>query len=51
LGQAAATAAVLALNRGIALQDVEYGELRDRLIRDGQVVSVSPASVKEGSKK
>jgi hypothetical protein len=39
LGQSAATAAVLALDRGVAVQDVPYAVLRARLLRDGQVVS------------
>lgn len=38
LGQSAATAAVLALDRGAAVQDVDYATLRDRLLHDGQVL-------------
>lgn len=46
LGQAAGTAAVLAIERGVALQDLDYRALRDRLVKDGQVVSLSlPAPV------
>ena len=39
LGQAAANAAVLALTRGVAVQDVDYSTLRDQLVRGGQIVS------------
>lgn len=38
LGQSAATAAALALEKGCALQDVDYAELRTRLTLDGQVL-------------
>jgi len=38
LGQSAATAAVLALDQGIAVQEVKYPDLRDRLLKDGQVL-------------
>ena len=43
LGQSAATAAALALRRGIPVQDVDYAELRARLIRDGQILELTPA--------
>tara|TARA_B110000003_G_scaffold276427_1_gene322822 strand:- start:2502 stop:4175 length:1674 start_codon:yes stop_codon:yes gene_type:complete len=36
LGQSAATAASHALEDGIAVQDVDYNKLRERLIKDGQ---------------
>jgi hypothetical protein len=36
LGQAAATAAALALEQGVAVQKLDYGVLRRRLISDGQ---------------
>jgi hypothetical protein len=39
LGQSAATAAVMAIERGIAVQDVPYTELRSRLEKDGQVLA------------
>lgn len=39
LGQSAATVAALALRSVIAVQDVDYGELRDRLLLDGQVLT------------
>jgi hypothetical protein len=38
LGQSAATAAVLAMNSNIAVQDVPYATLRERLLADGQVL-------------
>jgi hypothetical protein len=38
LGQSAATAAVLALDAGVAVQDVAYAQLRERLVKDGQVL-------------
>jgi len=38
LGQSAATAAVLAMDRNLAVQDVPYAELRARLLQDGQVL-------------
>ncbi|MBX3747817.1 MAG: FAD-dependent oxidoreductase [Verrucomicrobiae bacterium] len=40
LGQSAATAAVLALDRGVPVQDVPYEALRERLERDGQILAV-----------
>ena len=38
LGQSAATAAALAIDAGVAVQDVPYARLRDRLLKDGQVL-------------
>jgi len=38
LGQSAATAACLAIDDAIAVQDVDYQELRERLEADGQVL-------------
>ena len=38
LGQSAATAAVMAIEKGVPVQDVPYAELRDRLKADGQVL-------------
>lgn len=40
LGQAAATAASLAMDAGVAVQDVDYGALRRRLLRDGVVLEL-----------
>lgn len=54
LGQSAATAAAIALDTGIAVQDVPYDSLSERLLADGQVLhyeattsarGVSPASL------
>lgn len=38
LGQSAATAASLAIDEGIAVQDVSYEKLRERLLAGGQVL-------------
>jgi hypothetical protein len=43
LGQSAATAAVMAIDTQSAVQDVPYAKLRERLLRDGQVLQL-PAS-------
>ena len=48
LGQSAATAAVLAIDAGSAVQDVGYAKLRERLLQDGQVLE-SKASIRAGS--
>jgi hypothetical protein len=42
LAQSAATAAAIALDRGLAVQDVPYEFLRERLLKDGQVLSMRP---------
>jgi len=42
LGQSAATAAVLAIESGGAVQDVAYEQLRKRLLQDGQVLHAVP---------
>ncbi|CAN5450251.1 hypothetical protein BH23BAC1_BH23BAC1_06950 [soil metagenome] len=42
LGQSAATAAVLAIDQNIAVQDVNYEELKERLEMDKQVLSYNP---------
>ena len=38
LGQSAATAAAMAIDGGVAVQDVPYAKLRERLLKDGQVL-------------
>ena len=43
LGQSAAAAAVIAIRRGIPVQDVDYEELRARLIQDGQILEYTSA--------
>ena len=42
LGQSAATAAALAIDGGMAVQDVPYAPLRERLLQDGQVLAAPP---------
>ncbi len=42
LGQSAATAAVQAIENKQAVQDVDYVSLRERLLRDGQVLDLPP---------
>jgi len=42
LAQSAATAAAMAIDRGLAVQDVPYTDLRARLLQDGQVLESSP---------
>jgi hypothetical protein len=41
LAQSAATAAAMAIDRGLAVQDVPYTDLRARLLQDGQVLEYS----------
>ena len=40
LGQSAATAAVLSIDRGVAVQDLEFSALRTRLLADGQILEL-----------
>lgn len=42
LGQSAATAAVMAAREGVAVQDVPYDRLRERLLADGQRLEPGP---------
>jgi hypothetical protein len=42
LGQSAATAAAMAIDGKVAVQDVPYARLRDRLLEDGQVLHYEP---------
>ena len=44
LGQSAATAAVLAIENGISVQEVDYRRLRERLLADGQVLEYAGGS-------
>ena len=44
LGQSAATAAALAIDEGVAVQDVPYAKLRERLLKDGQVLEICGTS-------
>ncbi|MBL8811587.1 MAG: FAD-dependent oxidoreductase [Planctomycetaceae bacterium] len=42
LGQSAATAAVLAMNGNMDLQDVPYAKLREQMLKDNQVLDLPP---------
>jgi len=44
LGQSAATAAVMAIDAGTAVQDVDAGRLQERLKQDGQILAWNAAS-------
>jgi hypothetical protein len=44
LGQSAATAAALALETGLAVQDVSYARLREQLLKDGQILEYPPTT-------
>ena len=39
LGQSAATAAVMAVQEDIAVQDVSYDKLKEKLVEDGQILT------------
>jgi hypothetical protein len=45
LGQSAATAAVLAIDEGVAVQKLDYPRLRDRLRTGGQVLEPSKPKI------
>jgi hypothetical protein len=47
LAQSAATAAAMAIDAGIAVQDVPYGALRERLLKDGQVLEYEYGGVRQ----
>ena len=49
LGQSAAVAAALAVEKGNAVQDVDYGDLRKRLVAAGQKVPEAPHAKHEES--
>jgi len=42
LGQSAATAACLALDAGLPVQDVDYALLKQQLLQDGQILQLAP---------
>jgi hypothetical protein len=42
LGQSAATAACMAIDAHAAVQDVPYEQLKDRLLKDGQILHYTP---------
>lgn len=50
LGQSAATAAVMAMDSGIAVQDVPYAKLREQLLKDGQVLHYTGPASSAGGK-
>ncbi|MCA9174923.1 MAG: FAD-dependent oxidoreductase [Planctomycetales bacterium] len=41
LGQSAATASAQAIDAGVAVQDLDYDQLRERLLSDGQILEYS----------
>ncbi len=53
LGQSAATAAAMAIDGKLAVQDVPYAKLREKLLTDGQVLEYTapPKAKKSSSKK
>ncbi len=48
LGQSAATAAVFAIEDGLAVQSVPYSKLREHLLKDGQVLQYSGPKTSRG---
>ena len=51
LGQSAATAAALAIDEKIPVQDVSYEKLRARLLKDGQILEQSASMAIPAGKK
>ncbi|MBZ0258587.1 FAD-dependent oxidoreductase, partial [bacterium] len=49
LGQSAATAAMLSLESNIAVQDLPYKRLRERMVNDGQVLELNDPSIIKSS--
>jgi hypothetical protein len=47
LGQSAATAAAIAIDSSIPVQDVPYEKLRARLLADGQVLEHTPGTIRK----
>ena len=45
LGQSAGTAAALAIDEGVAVQDVPYEKLKARLLKDGQRLQIPETSI------
>jgi len=50
LGQSAATAAAMAIDAKIAVQDVPYAQLKERLVKDGQVLSYTAPAAEKAEK-
>jgi len=42
LGHSAATAAAISIDAGVAVQDVDYATLKAKLLKDGQIVEMTP---------
>jgi hypothetical protein len=51
LGQSAATAAAMAIDAKIAVQDVPYATLKERLLKDGQILTQTAPAPEAGKKK
>lgn len=51
LGQSAATAAAMAIDGGIPVQQVSYSKLRERLLADGQILKYTPPPTADVPKK
>jgi hypothetical protein len=51
LGQSAATAAVMAIDARIAVQDVPYARLKERLLKDGQILTYTAPPAEPKAKK
>ncbi len=49
LGQSAATAAVMAIDAKIPVQDVPYTKLRERLLKDGQILAYTAPADEAGA--
>jgi hypothetical protein len=49
LAQSAATAAALAIDAGVAVQDLPYARLRERLVKDGQVLEYTAPGTTGGN--
>jgi hypothetical protein len=47
LAQSSATAAVMAIDSGLAVQDVPYEKLREQLLKDGQILEAPHLKVEE----
>lgn len=50
LGQSAATAASMAIDRGCSVQELPYSELREQLLKDGQILESDVAPKTQGVK-
>jgi hypothetical protein len=51
LGQSAATAAVMAIDAKIAVQDVPYSKLKERLLKDGQILTYTAPAAEQANQK